>query len=295
MMSRSLLLVCLVLWLASCSGEDAHKKEEAVTTAPEDTTSQVKKKDCYLDQTITFSFTPGGENDHLFLAYPLESDKPGDTLQIIFSDRSAWAVIDSIAEFSDACDAGERCYLSFLDERPDYVTWEDTYPVLRKVYFYEGEIIPYKEYDITEILPPDQQERYCSLIKDDLWTSWEERYDKRKQATPEFQGHQFHVFGPVDTTSNEAFYISGHGLTGNNLNCWFAFFGLIMNEDGEVVDVKKMRNSYFGPIYFRISASMDLNGDGNRDFLVMTPASGNVFQIVNGEFHRFTHGKYRGC
>ncbi len=259
------------------------------------------------------------DHPYSFYAYPESSlaeyfsSLPGDTVLIISEDGAAKAVITYIGDFSTECFGGVRCRLELVDSTE--IKPSGKFLVLMgDLAKYDGPIIHYAEYQ-----PHDSE---FIAIKDSLRGELDKAYRddlqlrlKRRQTSADSaelqalmnsewerlehhykKGERIHtyVYGVKNSTLPDTSYLFNQCWYFSTESAWGSNYRLIRENDTWQVETigEPVIGGSGGA---EIICALDLNGDGEVEFLSPGPGSIGLWMSFKSRTISLKSGGYWGC
>jgi len=259
------------------------------------------------------------EGAYSFYAYPESSLAeyfsfiPGDTVLTISEDGAAKAVITYIGDYSTECFEGVRCRLELVDSTE--IKLSGKFLVLMgDLVNYDGPIVQYAEYQ-----PNDSE---FVAIKDSLRGELDKAYSNDLQLSLKRQHPQAdsvelqellkarwemivnfykiserintHVYGVKQSTLPDTLYLFNNCGYLSTETAWVSYYLLIrINDSWQVETIGEPEKG--GLSSARMICTLDLNGDGEVEFLGTGAGSIGLWTYFKSRSIHLKSGGYWGC
>ena len=237
---------------------------------------------------------------------------PGDTVLIIGVKGKAKAIIKHIGYFDDGCNSDVGCNLELTDYAA--VTPTGKYLVLMgNLAYYSGPIIPYSEYQpadsrlitIADSLKTVLNNSYKSFLLDErkeynpdtdiiqLKESVEARWRKLESYYRNSEMVNARFYGIDKPELPDTLFVFVSSSYGGSESSWSAGYRLI-NINGSW-HLENLREPIRGAIGTRIICALDLNGDGEPEYLIDDGTSIGLSTMFDGAWESIGKGARWGC
>jgi len=115
---------------------------------------------------------------------------------------------------------------------------------------------------------------------------------KNREVPPEF-GIHIDIFAPDIKTPNDNYYVNLHMTTGSSTSAWTALYRIV--GDSAKYDVFELYPPSDGPGVYGFNCSVDIDGDGTDEILIMEPGGASVYNLIDNRLIRRCSSGYRGC